>query len=237
MLAEEVSSRNITKPDLIIIDGCAMLWGGIHWPLDGKVADLVEVVASYVAARLVKSDVLLTFDRYHEMSTKGCTRDQRSTEKGGRHFLTIESSLPCKIVAMTITENKVQLINLIFKELPQPFKKLQYKHKLLITGKEPAPVEINLGVQIVRHDLSITHEEADVIMTNQAMTAALEGYQSIHVICDDTDVFILLTHFYHALGVKCDIYMVPISSDRKVTDIAATCQKQKSHHISYLCTC
>ena len=61
-----------------------MLWGGIHWPLDGKVADLVEVVASHVAARLVKSDVLLTFDRYHEY--KGLYQRPTIYRKRGKTF-------------------------------------------------------------------------------------------------------------------------------------------------------
>ena len=42
-----------------------------------------------------------------------------------------------------------------------------------------------------------THEEADVIIVNQAYDAVLQsGVGRVNVVCDDTDVFALLTYFF-----------------------------------------
>ena len=42
-LKVEVSTRTIV-PDAIIIDGCAMLHGAVHWPNRGKVNDFLAGV-------------------------------------------------------------------------------------------------------------------------------------------------------------------------------------------------
>ena len=63
------TSKQMVKTDGIVIDGYAMLWSSSHWLFDGKVEDLVVAVVSYVTARLEKSYVYLTFDRYEEMNT------------------------------------------------------------------------------------------------------------------------------------------------------------------------
>ena len=57
------------------------------------------------------------------------------------------------------------------------------------------PVQISHGVVIYREDTSISHEEADGIIGQQAMVAS-EYQQGVSVIADDTDVFILLIHHY-----------------------------------------
>ena len=42
-LKDKVSTRTIV-PDAIIIDGCAMLHGAVHWPNRGKVNDFLAGV-------------------------------------------------------------------------------------------------------------------------------------------------------------------------------------------------
>ena len=61
------------------------------------------------------------------------------------------------------------------------------------------PVEIVDSVRIDRHDLCSTHEEADIIITQRAISCLLSG-KCGRVVCDDTDVLVLLVHFYH---IKC----------------------------------
>ena len=73
---------------------------------------------------------------------------------------------------------------------------LPTSHKLVITSQELVPVELCNGILTNRHDLQITHEEADVIIVQQMTKAAQGGANNINVICDDTDVFILLVHYY-----------------------------------------
>ena len=75
-LKVEVSTRTIV-PDAIIIDGCAMLHSGIHWPKGGKVNDFLAGVRSYISNKLTKSDAYLIFDQYKEFSIKSDTRQKR----------------------------------------------------------------------------------------------------------------------------------------------------------------
>ena len=73
-------------------------------------------------------------------------------------------------------------------------------HKLVVTGPDPVPVEISYGISIHRTDLRNTQEEADVIIIHQLLCildSTGEGNDSVNVISDDTDVFVLLVHFYH----------------------------------------
>ena len=45
-----------------------------------------------------------------------------------------------------------------------------------------------------RRDIDASHEEADVLIINQALPLAKQGPR-VHVLCDDTDVFAFLVHF------------------------------------------
>ena len=50
-------------------------------------------------------------------------------------------------------------------------------HKLVVTGRDPIPVEINKGIVIRRCDLKTVQEETDVIMSQQmiAISEVLDG--------------------------------------------------------------
>ena len=66
------------------------------------------------------------------------------------------------------------------------------------------------------------HEEADVTMVQQMARLAEFGVRSISVVSDDTDVFILLMHYYTDLHLTCNLLMEATGSDRTLIDIAAT---------------
>jgi len=144
------SSRSLCKPDLVVVDGCAMLWA-IHWPISGTVLDLVNAIAAYLDKRLANSDVHLIFDRYFDYSPKGCTRGRRKSVSGDCRHLTVQSPLPPQSVSLTITDNKVQLIELICDKLPVHFEEHSHRNRLLITGPDTIPEEVHMGVTIKRH--------------------------------------------------------------------------------------
>ena len=79
-----------------------------------------------------------------------------------------------------------------------------------------------MGVLIQRRDLKTSHEEADVIIPQQVVSIANQEFNSISVICDDTDVFLLLTYYYTHSNLKCNLLMEGTSPKRAVIDIAAT---------------
>lgn len=185
-LEVQQSSRTMRNPDLVVLDGCAVLWA-IHWPIAGTLFDLVNAVALYIEVRLRNSDVNIIFDRYFDYSPKGCTRGRRTCISSDHRLLELQSPLPPQSVSLTVTDNKVQIINIVCNGLLKHFQQQPSDNRLLITGSDTVPNEVHMGVHIKRHDLINKHEEADVIIVNQVMSATREGKNIIHVVCDDTD--------------------------------------------------
>lgn len=70
-----------------------------------------------------------------------------------------------------------------------------------------------------RADLHTAHEEADVIIAQQVVHLADSGKMSIRVISDDTDVFVLLIHFYKLRQLDCNLVMIGTSPGRSSTSI------------------
>jgi len=64
------------------------------------------------------------------------------------------------------------------------------------------------------------NKETDIIIVCQLMK--LTGGRRIKVICDDTDVFVLLVHFYDKLYLSCNIIMESLVANRNITNIEAT---------------
>lgn len=155
--------------------------------------DFVSKFKGKIEERLKSGDVYLVFDRYNDYSTKCATRISRGND-GCRVFqLSPTSPLPSQKLTLTVTENKKQLINIICQHL-QGDAGFIIKHKLVITSQDGTPVQLGPGgVPIQRHDMATSHEEADVIIVQQAIMLADEG-RSIRVLADDTDVYVLLLH-------------------------------------------
>ena len=92
-------------------------------------------------------------------------------------------------------------------------------------GKDQIPFEISNNVLKDRLELTKTQEEADTILIHQV---TVMGPGKAVVICDDTDVFVLLLHFVHTGDIKAHVVMQPTSLDSNyITDINATCEKHK----------
>ena len=84
-------------------------------------------------------------------------------------------------------------------------------------------MEITDGKTINRQDLRSTHEDADVIIIQHAISSSMNG-KRVTVMCEDTDVFVLLLHFYHKWKNNglFTIIMAPIVKERAVVDTGAT---------------
>jgi len=109
----EQSERFSTPPDVIILDGCATLWV-VRWPAHGLVQDFIKNFLDYLSSHLNINDTYLIFDRYCDNSIKDITRTSRAGKDASRqHQLSLLTPLPSQKVCLTVTENKVQLINLI----------------------------------------------------------------------------------------------------------------------------
>ena len=81
-------------------------------------------------------------------------------------LLNLLANLSTKLDVLTVTINKVQLIDLICEDMA--FHKDDFsQHKLVLTGSDPVPVEINRGVIIKRQDMKTAQEEADTMIVQQ----------------------------------------------------------------------
>ena len=70
-------------------------------------------------------------------------------------------------------------------------------HTLTVAGIRDVPVEITGGLRIDRHDLRSKHEEADILIAQHAISLSLLD-KSVRVVCDDTDIFVVLVPYYNS---------------------------------------
>ncbi|KAI0219559.1 hypothetical protein LSAT2_028913 [Lamellibrachia satsuma] len=187
-------SRRLAEQDVqaTFLDGCAVLWV-VPWSTSATVHNYLVRFRSYLDGHLAKSDVYLVFDRYIEGSTKEVTRCGRDKGASRVYTLRCTARLPPQKVVLTVTTNKDQLIALIIEDLVSHQADFQ-KHKLVITGRDPVPVEIANGCVNKHQDMAITQEEGDTLIVQQ-ISRVEDG--TVLVVADDTDIFVLLLYFCH----------------------------------------
>ncbi len=224
-----LKNKTTGQPDAIVMDGCAILWV-VHWPGKGSVQDLVTNIVKHITSKLKGSTrVHIIFDHYCEYSIKSGTRCSRKAQVSRENQLCLSSPLPPQDVALTVTKNKIQLIDMICDELVSSVALLNLPNSFVVTGKSPIPTEVCSGLQIIRPDLKTMHEEADVIIPNQVVYLASLGCCTIKVISDDTDVFVLLlVHYYADKKLTSTLVMEQTSQGRSSVNIGSTVAKHQS---------
>ena len=141
--------------------------------------------------------------------------------------VTFQTPLPPQKELLTVTENKIKLLDIICEQLLEIYQAehAQDAHRLVITGKKVVPVEVFKGIAINRNDFKTFHEEADMIIVQQMLELNTNGISCINILCDDTDVFALLLYYYVHCHLTCTLTMESTSSNRMLVDIAATSKK------------
>ena len=229
-LQVEVSDRTTGPVDTVIIDGSALLWV-IPFPAEGVVKDYLTNFKLHIGKLLEKSNVYLVFDRYYDYSTKGSTRCARATGASRVYQLHANSRLPAQKVLLTVTENKVQLMQLIISDFldDDTFQAEHTQtHKLVLTGENETPAEISQGSVSERKDLETTHEEADNVIVQQVLSCTKnERTAKLSVICDDTDVFVLLLYYYNKTGMTNRVFMESPIKGRSIIDVEKTVDKHR----------
>jgi len=143
------------------------------------------------------------------------------------HQLHLTAKLPAQKVVLSSVDNKKQLIKIICDELARDrlfHTSSTRNHKLVITGEDPCPVQVSNEDISVRHDLETSHEEADIIIVQQALKCASEA-SKLSVVSDDTDVFVLLVHFYKKANLTLQLTMESPSKEKTIVDIKQTVVK------------
>ena len=168
--------------------------------------------------RCTVTDVIC--DRYNT-NINDATRCQRACEAAKEYKLTMNAPLPQQQVVLSVTKNKVQLIDLICEELQQP-DDVPLNTSLVITGRSQVPMEVRSDALVQRVGLKTTHEEADVIIPQHVVALADMGCKTINVICDDTDVLVLLAHYFAEESLSVSLIMGSTSRIPGSIDIGAT---------------
>ena len=107
---------------------------------------------------------------------------------------------------------------------PGYFTEATQAHTLAIADVRDVPVERSGDLRIDRHDLRSIHEEADILIAQHAISLSLLG-KSVRVVYDDTDVFVLLVHYYNSRCICSNSAPMIMSSsvkERAVIYIRAT---------------
>ena len=147
---------------------------------------------------LKKNDVMIIFDRYYDYSIKSVTRENRNVIQSSKRVkITLTGPAHDKNVVLANKDNKIQLIRIFVESLKTlQLQGRESERKLIVTGLDPIPFEVCRGNVRDRLDLKNLQEEADTIIVAQILLMVNEGYRQIQVICEDTDVFVILLHHY-----------------------------------------
>ena len=122
---------------------------------------------------------------------------------------------------LTSARNKSQLIQLIIEDITENCDEIG-PHKLVLTGPDSVPIELNLGLSIRRCDMENHHEEADVIIIHHQVASVAADVS--FVFADDTDVFVLLCHHLENTNLKGQIYLSSLKT-HEIININATVSK------------
>lgn len=123
-----------------------------------------------LSLQLSGADVYLCFDRYHDYSTKSSIRSARKTNSCVHHLI-LTTPLPAGDTVLKNYTNKARLNALICEQVLSDndfLRNLTQNHKLVITEDKSEPTQVSEGQKTPRVDLSSTHEEADIFLTQQA---------------------------------------------------------------------
>ena len=88
----------------------------------------------------------------------------------------------------------------------------------MITASSEVPEETHNDNR-QRENFRTSHEEADLIIPQQVLFAVEEGAGCVKVISGDTDVFVLLTHFFHLKQPSATIIMESTEEEWNIIDI------------------
>ena len=235
-LQVKVSTRGVFRSPnrALVIDASALVWT-LKWPVTGKpkVRDLVDEMNQTIAEMLRDCDVYLVFDRYRDMSIKSYTRITRLDKATKVFKFNLNSPLPAKATVLKSTQNKIQLYKLFVENMTNlsTAPSTTSMNKLVVTGEQPEPIEVYRDIVYSRSDMMTTHEEADVIVVQQAMKAVSNGYQEVKVLSDDTDVFALLVHWYDKHEFDAPMYM---ESPKKNTKTCVDIRQSASNCVESL---
>jgi hypothetical protein len=194
-----VQQVNPNTPDVVIVDMQQLLYH-VVWPHGGDCSTLADSIKSRLSCYSEDTEQILVFERYADLSAKDHERMRRGGEGSTDYNLTINSPLPNRDATLKNKHNKL--------ELSRVLSSFQLGDRTSIDSRE---------------DGGFTHDEADVTMIAYMLQAAESGKAVIRILCDDTDVFVLLVYWTWKMQLysTCNVRMERWNG--VVLDVNATC--------------
>ena len=186
-------------PEIVIVD-FSQLFYYVVWPHGGSPLDLMASIQSHVRRYPNATEKIIVFDKYHDISAKDHDRMRRAGEVIIHYELSITTSLPKRDTILKIKYNKRKFASML------------------------STFSVGENVTMETQDDGVfDHDEADVTMVSYVLKSANNGKRVIHVLSDDTDVFVLLVYWVYQtdLELLCKVQME--QWDGTVLNINATC--------------
>jgi hypothetical protein len=204
----------------VLIDGHALIQR-LGKPCNCKTFDdyaavFLKVVVGYVKETVKRIDVV--FDTYIKQSIKASTRNKRSGKKKKPIRRIIDrGDVPLPQVwaqFITLNDNKADLAQFLSQYMMQNAKMLPNGCELVIGGGFSDHQKAQSSLRGDIPQLQANHEEADTRLILHACEAIERGKNRVLVVCNDTDVNLLLIHFlggYRAV----EVWMVSGTAKKK----------------------
>ena len=90
---------------------------------------------------------------------------------------------------------------------------------------ENSPVQVEKGVVSKRTNLKIFHLVADINIIKQCMACFKDEVNCVKTICDDNDIFVLLTVYVFRQGCKSKVPVEVFDTSRSLIDINDAAKK------------
>ena len=172
---------NPHPPDVVLVDASQLIYH-VVWPSSGTVADHAASMGRRLDRYITQTFVI--FDRYEQVSAKDPERQRRAGESSTEYQLSLTTPLPSRDKVMKNKTNKRRL------------------GELLCTHNIGDHIEM-----VSRADSVVTHDEADVSLISYMLDAARRGAKTVHILSDDTDVFVLMVYWCWKVGITCHLQM------------------------------
>ena len=200
-------AEDIQGSSACLLDGMALIHKikGEHKTF-GDIASLVLSKALNEASNSSRLDIV--FDVYRDISIKNVERVARSSGSGSIQLknITAKQTVVQWKKFLSSSPNKTSFIRFLLKEWKQAKYTERLRGKVLFVTCDENCYKIRHDEEsIIIPELGSTQEEADTRLILHSAHAAAEGYQSVILVADDTDVFLLLLAF--SVEIDAAIYL------------------------------
>ena len=189
------TAESLSDNFAVVIDGMALVQkiSLSDQPTFGDIARLMFNCIICDSRGSLRIDVV--FYTYKEISIKNCERSQRTEESSYHQLQNITSTQNVRQWRkfLSVMNNKSSLIDFLVQEWQKPsYVEKLYGRNMFVTCKQKCyKISDSQPVSEIAELIS-THEEADGRLLLHAAHASIEGYTSVVIICEDTDVFVCL---------------------------------------------